>query len=135
TFVNNMGELIRLSQFADIQVKSGPNKLERRDKTASVKIQAQTVGRSVSTVATELEEKLKNLDKPLGVDYIWGGDMENQQDGFGSLGIALIVSVLLVYFIMVMLYDSFVHPLVVMFSIPLAIIGAFLALALTNNLL
>ncbi len=135
TFVNNMGELIRLSQFADIQVQSGPNKLERRDKTASVKIQAQTVGRSVSTVATELEEKLKSLDKPLGVDYIWGGDMENQQDGFGSLGIALIVSVLLVYFIMVMLYDSFVHPLVVMFSIPLAIIGAFLALALTNNLL
>ena len=135
TFINNMGQLIRLSQFADIQIKSGPSRLERRDKTASVKIQAQTVGRSVSTVATELEEKLKTVEKPLGVDYIWGGDMENQQDGFGSLGIALLVSVLLVYFIMVMLYDSFVHPLVVMFSIPLAIIGAFLALALTNNLL
>lgn len=135
TFINNMGEVIRLSQFADIEIKSGPNKLERRDKTASVKIQAQTVGRSVSTVATDLEKKLESIDKPLGVDYLWGGDMENQQEGFGSLGIALIVSVLLVYFIMVMLYDSFVHPLVVMFSIPLAIIGAFLALALTNNLL
>lgn len=135
TFINNMGEVIRLSQFADIEIKSGPNKLERRDKTASVKIQAQTVGRSVSTVAADLEKKLESIDKPLGVDYLWGGDMENQQEGFGSLGIALIVSVLLVYFIMVMLYDSFVHPLVVMFSIPLAIIGAFLALALTNNLL
>ena len=82
-----------------------------------------------------LEEKIKSIDKPSGVDYLWGGDMERQKDGFGSLAIALLVSVLLVYFIMVMLYDSFVHPLVVMFSIPLAIIGAFLALALTNNLL
>ncbi len=135
TFINNMGQVVRLSQFADVQIKSGPNKLDRRDKTAAVKVQAQTIGRSVSEVAGELEAKLKKADKPLGVDYIWGGDMENQQDGFGSLGIALIVSVLLVYFIMVMLYDSFVHPLVVMFSIPLAIIGAFLALALTNNLL
>ncbi len=135
SFINNMGQVVKLTQFADVSIKSGPNKLERRDKTASVKVQSQTIGRSVSEVAMELEAELKKAEKPLGVDYVWGGDMENQQDGFGSLGIALMVSVLLVYFIMVMLYDSFVHPLVVMFSIPLAIIGAFLALALTNNLL
>ncbi|MCO5260679.1 MAG: efflux RND transporter permease subunit [Crocinitomicaceae bacterium] len=135
SFINNMGQVIHLSQFADVTLKSGPNKLERRDKTASVKVQSQAVGRPVSDIVKDLEAKLSKMDKPLGIDYLWGGDMERQQDGFGSLGIALLVSVLLVYFIMVMLYDSFVHPLVVMFSIPLAIIGAFLALALTNNLL
>lgn len=134
-FINQMGQVVHLSQFADIQVKAGPNKLERRDKTAAVKVQSQTVGVPVSSVVKVLEEKIKSIDKPSGVDYLWGGDMERQKDGFGSLAIALLVSVLLVYFIMVMLYDSFVHPLVVMFSIPLAIIGAFLALALTNNLL
>ncbi len=135
SFVNNMGQIVHLSQFANVELKSGPNKLERRDKTASVKVQSQAVGKPVSAIAAELEAKMAKMDKPLGIDYKWGGDMERQQDGFGSLGIALTVSVLLVYFIMVMLYDSFVHPLVVMFSIPLAIIGAFLALALTNNLL
>lgn len=133
TFINNMGELIRLSQFADVTEKSGPSQLERRDKSASVKVQSQTVGRPVSAVAADLEKAMEKLEKPLGVTYVWSGELENQQDGFGSLGIALIVSVLLVYFIMVALYDSFVHPLVVLFSIPLAIIGAFLALALTNN--
>lgn len=133
TFINNTGQLIHLSQFAEVTEKSGPSQLERRDKSASVKVQSQTVGRPVSTVIADLEEKIKEIEKPLGVTYVWGGEMENQQDGFGSLGVALIVSILLVYFIMVALYDSFVHPLVVLFSIPLAIIGAFLALALTNN--
>jgi HAE1 family hydrophobic/amphiphilic exporter-1 len=61
--------------------------------------------------------------------------MESQSEGFGSLLVALVVSILLVYFIMVGLYNSFAYPLVVLFSIPLCIIGALLALALTNNTL
>lgn len=59
--------------------------------------------------------------------------MENQSEGFGSMGIALLAAIILVYLIMVALYNNFIHPFVVLFSIPLAIIGAFLALALTNN--
>ncbi len=59
--------------------------------------------------------------------------MENQSEGFGTLGVALLISILLVYLIMVALYDNYIYPFVVMFSIPLSIIGAFLALALTNN--
>ena len=59
--------------------------------------------------------------------------MENQSEGFGSLGIALLAAIVLVYLIMVSLYNSFVYPFVVLFSIPLSIIGALLALALTNN--
>jgi HAE1 family hydrophobic/amphiphilic exporter-1 len=73
------------------------------------------------------------LKKPVGVSYVWAGDQENQSEGFGTLGIALMASIILVYLIMVALYDSFVYPFVVMFSIPLSVIGALLALALTNN--
>src|SRR5690606_21396889 len=61
------------------------------------------------------------------------GDKENQSEGFGTLGIALLAAIALVYLILVSLYNSFIHPLVVLFSIPLSIIGALLALALTNN--
>lgn len=59
--------------------------------------------------------------------------MENQSEGFGSLGIAMLAAVLLVYLVMVLLYDSFVYPLEVLFSVPLSFIGALLALGLTNN--
>lgn len=132
-FVNNTGQQIRLSQFATVKESSGPSQLERRDKSTSVTVQAQTVGRPTGTVAAEWQAAFDSLRKPTGVSYVWSGDMENQSEGFGSLGIALLAAIVLVYLIMVALYNSFVYPFVVLFSIPLSIIGALLALALTNN--
>ena len=132
-FVNDRGEQIRLSQFATVKESSGPSMLERRDKSTSVTVQAQSVGRPTGTIAAEWGTAIEGIQKPTGVNYIWGGDMENQSEGFGTLGIALLIAIVLVYLIMVALYDSFVYPFVVLFSIPLSIIGALLALALTNN--
>ena len=132
-FLNNAGQQIKLSQFADVIESSGPSMLERRDKSTAVSIEAQTVGRPSGTVATEWEAVFSKMDKPAGVNYVWGGDMENQTEGFGTLGIALLAAIILVYLVMVALYDDFVTPFVVLFSIPLSFIGALLALALTNN--
>ena len=132
-FVNNAGQQIKLSQFATITEGSGPSKLERRDKTASVTVQGQNVGVPTGTIVNQWQARLDKLPKPTGVDYIWGGDQENQSEGFGTLGIALLAAIILVYLVMVGLYDSFVHPFVVLFAIPLSFIGALLALALTNN--
>lgn len=132
-FINDKGQKVRLDQFAHVQESSGPSQLERRDKSTAVTVQAQTVGRPSGSVAQEWEASLKELHKPLGVSYLWGGDMENQSEGFGTLGIALLAAILLVYLILVSLYDSFMYPLVVLFSIPLSVIGALLALALSNN--
>eukprot|EP01132_Coremiostelium_polycephalum_P013962 gene13962-16979_t len=138
-FINNTGEQIKLSQFADIKEGSGPSQLERRDKSTSVTVQAQSIGRPTGTIVSDFRNKLDELEKngklkkPTGVSYKWGGDEENQGEGFGTLGIALLASIILVYLIMVALYDSFIYPLVVMFSIPLSVIGALLALALANQ--
>jgi HAE1 family hydrophobic/amphiphilic exporter-1 len=93
------------------------------------------VGVPVGTVVATLEKTLQKMKKPTGVNYIWGGDQENQSEGFGTLGFALLAAIILVYLVMVSLYDSFVHPFVVLFSIPLSFIGALLALAITNNTL
>lgn len=134
-FVNSRGEQVKLSQFATVTQSSGPSQLERRDKSTSVSVQSQAVGRPSGTIVADFQEKLDKMPKPTGVSLVWSGDMENQSEGFGTLGIALLASILLVYFIMVALYDSFVYPFVVMFSIPLSIIGALLALGLTNNTL
>ncbi|WP_159802420.1 efflux RND transporter permease subunit [Flavobacterium sp. MK4S-17] len=133
TFINSMGEQIKLSQFATVTEGSGPSLLERRDKSASVTIQAQTIGRPAGDVAGDWEAKFSEIDRPAGVNYVWGGDMENQAEGFGTLGIALLAAIILVYLVMVALYDSFVYPFVVLFSVPLSFIGALIALALTNN--
>ena len=134
-FFNDRGEQIKLSQFATIKEGSGPSQLERRDKTASVTVKGQNVGVPAGTIVAQWQEKIDQIKKPTGVNYIWGGDQENQSEGFGTLGIALLAAIILVYLVMVGLYDSFVHPFVVLFAIPLSFIGAMLALALTNNTL
>jgi HAE1 family hydrophobic/amphiphilic exporter-1 len=133
-FTNPQGQQVRLSQFAEVKMGSGPSLLERRDKSPSVKVRAKAVGRPVGDVANEWANQFMNSNKkPIGVDYIWSGDMENQQEGFGTLGIALLAAIVLVYLVMVSLYDSFVYPFVVLFSIPLAMIGVMVILALTAN--
>jgi HAE1 family hydrophobic/amphiphilic exporter-1 len=133
-FKNAKGEQIRLSQFANVDMSSGPSLLQRRDKSPAVKVLSKVVGRPVGDVATEWTNQfMDSKDKPAGVEYIWGGTMENQSEGFGTLGIALLAAMILVYLVMVSLYDSFVHPFVVLFSIPLAMIGVMLILALTGN--
>ncbi len=132
-FKNSQGQLIDLSQFADIRYSSGPALLERYDRAPSVTVQAQTVGVTTGAAAQEWETKMTDVVKPAGVNWKWGGNMENQSEGFGTLGIALLAAILLVYMIMVVLYNDFVKPFVVLFSIPLSFIGALWALALTNQ--
>ncbi|WP_313099480.1 efflux RND transporter permease subunit [Epilithonimonas sp.] len=134
-FTNPKGEQIRLSQFAEVKMGSGPSLLERRDKAPSVKVKSKVVGRPVGDVANEWAAQFMDNEKtkPAGVSYIWSGDMENQTEGFGTLGIALLAAIVLVYLVMVSLYDSFVYPFVVLFSIPLALIGVMVILAITGN--
>lgn len=132
-FINKSGDKIHLDQFADIQQGSGPSVLERRDKSPSVTVMSQVIGRPVGDVATEWEKAFSQIERPAGVNYLWGGDIEMQGEGFGTLAIALLAAILLVYLVMVALYNSYIHPFVVLFSIPLALIGVMVILALTNN--
>lgn len=135
TFVNNRGQLVKLKQFAEVAQSEGATKLERRDRISSVKVQSQVAGVATGTVGNELQEKIAMLDLPEQVQVNYEGDLRNQSEGFGNLGIALLASILMIYLIMVALYDSYVYPLVVMFSLPLAVIGSLLALALTKSTL
>lgn len=133
TFPNAKGEQIKLSQFASVHYSSGPTQLERYDKSPSVTVSAKVVGKPAGTVADEWEKKFSKINKPANVRFVWQGDKENQAEGFGTLGVSLIAAILLVYMVMVVLYDSFSRPFVVLFSIPLSFIGVLWALAITDN--
>ena len=134
-FVSATGQVVRLEQFADISYGSGPSLLERRDKTPSVSVQAKAIGKPSGTIAAEWEQQFSKIQRKAGVEYRWGGNMENQSEGFGTLGLALLAAIVLMYLVMVALYDSFATPFIVIFSVPLSFIGALLLMALTNQTL
>jgi HAE1 family hydrophobic/amphiphilic exporter-1 len=131
TFVSNQGKTFELSQFATVQEQVGESVLERIDRLSSITINAQVVGRPVGTVGADIQAKMAQQKLPEGVTIQYLGQLQQQSDAFGSLGLALMIAILLVYFIMVALYESVVYPFVVLFSIPVALVGALLALALT----
>ncbi|MBD8489643.1 efflux RND transporter permease subunit [Echinicola sp. CAU 1574] len=132
-FVNNKGQTVLLKQFANATPSEGPSELNRQDRISSVTVQSQVSGRTTGVVGAEIQEKIAQLNLPKEVSISYEGDMKMQEEGFGSLGVALLASILLIYLIMVALYDNYIYPLVVMFSLPLAIIGALLALALSSS--
>ncbi|MCX7929762.1 MAG: efflux RND transporter permease subunit [Chlorobi bacterium] len=130
TVSNRSAQQIEIGQFATVTLGTGPTKLQRRDRNPAVIVYAQTYGKSSGSIATEFD-KLIAGKLPIGVRYEYAGDVKNQRQGFGDLGIAMLGAIVFVYLIMVALYDSYFYPFVNLFSIPGAVIGAFLALALT----
>jgi HAE1 family hydrophobic/amphiphilic exporter-1 len=133
SIVNPMGLPVEVSQFATVERDNSPSLLERKDRQPAVTLTSDALGRPSGTVADEVVAYLKNNPLPDGIDMTWGSDIKRQNDSFGALGSVLLISFLLIYLIMVALYDSFVYPFVVLFSIPVAAIGAFLALNLSLN--
>jgi hydrophobic/amphiphilic exporter-1 (mainly G- bacteria), HAE1 family len=131
SFVNNAGEMIRLEQFAEIERSIGPARLERKDRMSSVTVSCEVVGRPQGTVGAEIKALVEKDPLPQGITIEYEGNMKQQAEAFGSMGMALIASIIFVYLIMVALYNSYIYPFVVLFSIPVAVVGALLALALT----
>lgn len=135
TLINTSGEAVKLKQFARIEETDGPGILERHNRSACITLHSQVGGRPTGDIGQDVSQLISSLNLPENITVIPGGELEMQDESFGTMGLALIVSILLVYLIMVLLYNNYVHPFVVLISIPLAIIGALFALALTMNTL
>jgi HAE1 family hydrophobic/amphiphilic exporter-1 len=135
-FFNAQGRAIQLNQFAKIYQTTGPTKLTRKDRNPTIYVYAQVNGRPSGSIGADFQTALKTTAKlPPEIIIGYDGDLRNQSEGFSSLGFALLAAIIFMYLIMVALYDSFIYPFVVMFSLPVAMIGALLALAITMKTL
>ena len=131
SIINPAGLPIEVAQFATVKQDNSPSLLERKDRQPAVTLTSDALGRPSGTVADDVVAYLTKNPLPEGIQMTWGSDIKRQNDSFGALGSVLLISFLLIYLIMVALYDSFVYPFVVLFSIPVAVIGAFFALNLS----
>lgn len=131
TFVNNKGQSVELQEFANVYQETGPTALQRFNRINAVTVYSQVIGRPTGSVGEDIKNAMAKEKLPPGVGVVYWGDLKNQADAFGSLGLALIAAIIFVYLVMVALYDSYIDPFIILFSIPVAMVGAFLALALT----
>jgi len=134
TILSQLGAPVKLKQIANITEGTGPNMMERYGRIPSIMLQGNIEGRSIGEIGEDIKAKLnEKLKGNHDITYQVEGMLKNQADAFMSLFIAFFASIFLVYLIMVALYESYLYPFVVLFSIPFSIIGALWALALTGN--
>jgi hydrophobic/amphiphilic exporter-1 (mainly G- bacteria), HAE1 family len=133
SITNRLGQQIPLTQVARIVKSDSPQQVLRRNRQNVATITANIQGRPLGAITADVKQRLAGLTLPLGYRIIYGGDTQYMATSFRSLAWALVASVILVYMILVVLYESFLTPMIRMLSIPCGVIGAFAALALTGK--
>jgi HAE1 family hydrophobic/amphiphilic exporter-1 len=133
TMTNADGQAISLRNLMDVQPRRGPQRIERRDRERIITVSAEVAGRDLGSVIGDVRQSLKTVPVPRDFTIGFTGDYEEQQKAFRELLISILLAIFLVYMVMAMLYESLRDPLIVMFSVPLAIIGVVLMLLLTGT--
>jgi HAE1 family hydrophobic/amphiphilic exporter-1 len=132
----NDGSLVPIGDVATFTWTSAPTKIERLNRERVVNVYGDVLpGYSLGAIVGPLQKKLQTPGfLPQGVALKSEGNSQFMEETFTNMGIALITSFMLVYILMVILYGSFLEPLIVMFSVPLAVIGAMVFLALMGRI-
>ena len=126
-------QLVPLQQVARIRSELGPAIVNHLDRDNVIKVQGNIAGRSLTEVVGDFEAKTAGIQLPAGVKRSSGGQVEQQNEVFGSIFIALGVAVALMYLILVVQFGSFLDPIAILISLPLSLIGVMGALAITGN--
>ncbi len=136
TLVNYRGERVFLNQVADVQYGKGPTMISRKDRERLITIASNLDGAvPLGQITQEIQKNAASVELPPGVTVAYAGDVQNMQDMFRDMMIAITFAALFVYMIMVALFESYAHPFTIMFSLPVALVGGLSALALTGETL
>ena len=127
-----LGSSVPLSEVAEIRVEKGPISIMRENQVRVLTVSGSVAGRDVQSVSTEIENLLKEYNMPYGYSYVLGGEIEQIQETFADLGLVMIMAIALVYMIIAAQFESLILPLSIMFSVPLALSGGFIALFITG---
>jgi hydrophobic/amphiphilic exporter-1 (mainly G- bacteria), HAE1 family len=133
SFNTSDGKQVQLGEFAEVSVENGNGTLERKNRIPNTTLRCWVLGTAAGNVSKDLEKYLEKNPLDENVRLTWGGEIKRQKESMGALGTAMGIGLILVYLIMVALYDNYVYPFVVLFSILVSLIGAILALALSSS--
>jgi multidrug efflux pump subunit AcrB len=129
------GRPVVLSTIADIRRSVGPVEIERKYQQRLVRVSANPSGRDLGAVSGDIEARLASLQLPTGFEFRMGGQTAQQREAFASLTFMTILALLLVYMVMASQFRSLKDPFIIMFSVPMGLIGVVVMLFLTRTTL
>ncbi|UJW85119.1 efflux RND transporter permease subunit [Devosia sp. SL43] len=128
-------QMITLSQVAEVVESTGPATINRQDLQRGVTIEAYLEGVELGTVSPQLQQAVDSLNLPTGYRTSFGGDVEQIADTMGAVGSALLLAVIFIYLVLASQFGSFLQPVAIMGSLPLALIGVMVGLLVGGSTL
>ena len=123
---------VMLGDIASVTLGEQQTNIQRIDEKLAVSVTGIITAADVGAVNMEIQQKINGMDLPEGVEITMGGVMEMMRESFSGMFIAIIVAILLAYAVIVITFRSFLKPIIIMVSLPLASIGALVGLLIAG---
>lgn len=135
TVTSPLGKQVAIKDVAKVEKGLSPNSIMRIDGKMVIQVSANIISTDVSSASKQLEDKVKAYDKPDGVTVEFGGVTAQINDTFTQLGLAMVAAIAIVYFVLVVTFGGGLAPFAILFSLPFIVIGALVALLISNETL
>jgi CzcA family heavy metal efflux pump len=129
------GQPVRLGNVARVELASSPVQIDRKYQQRLVEVTANVSGRDLGSVAKDIQDKIDKITIPPGFQVVQTGNVEQQKATFSALTLAFGLAILLVYVVMASQFQSLIDPFIIMFTVPLGIVGVIWMLFLTHTTL
>jgi HAE1 family hydrophobic/amphiphilic exporter-1 len=129
----NQDRPVPLGAVADVHISRGPAEIRRISQQRAAVVSANIKGRDLSSAAQDIQASLAGLAVPAGSKVALAGQNRELSESFGSLRFAIILAVFLVYLVMASQFESLLHPFVIMFTLPMALVGVIVTLLFTGT--
>ncbi len=127
--------MVPLGQIARLQLSGAPSQIDRIGLERVVTVEGNYEGVPLSEVVTGIQTRLARLQLPPGYSFDFGGEQEDLQETIGYILEALAMAVIFIYIILASQFGSFLHPVAIMLSLPLSLVGVMLGLMITRGTL
>lgn len=129
------GEQVSLNRISNLVLSEGPEEVLRSDQERYAEISADLFQRDLGSVMTDIRARLSEVELPEGYSFSYEGEFEDLQSSFSNLAFAFAVAIILVYMVMASQFESLIHPFIIMFTIPMALIGVLLGLFISGSVI
>ncbi len=130
------GQAVTLGNLVDVDIQPGPREILHREQERIARVLADVAeGQKLSDAVGAVQESIGNIQPPSNYYINFGGEEQRRRESFERLAFALVLALVLVYMVMASLFESLLHPFVIMFSLPLAAVGVIWAFYLTGQTL
>ncbi len=124
---------VKLGDVATFNRGEGPQVIERENRQRQITIWATPIGRPLGDVAKEFQPEIAKTSLGKGISIVYDGQLRLMNETNENMAIALLLGVVFIYIVLASQFESFVHPITIMLTLPLALVGGIAGLFLTNN--